>query len=64
VPIAELARAKLGGSFGGAHLLLYGTVMVLVMLFMPKGIVGLAQNVYARLTRRRPDSAQSAKEAV
>jgi len=64
VPIAELARAKLGGSFGGAHLLLYGTVMVLVMLFMPKGIVGLAQNVYARLTRRRPDSAQSAKEVV
>jgi branched-chain amino acid transport system permease protein len=64
VPIAELARAKLGGSFGGAHLMLYGTVMVLVMLFMPKGIVGLAQNVYARLTRRQPDSAPSAKEAV
>jgi branched-chain amino acid transport system permease protein len=64
VPIAELARAKLGGSFGGAHLLLYGTVMVLVMLFMPKGIIGLAQNVRSRLMRRQPDSASSAKEAV
>ena len=64
VPIAEIARAKLGGSFGGAHLLLYGAVMVLVMLFMPKGIIGLAQNVRSRLMRRQPDSAQSAKEAV
>jgi len=64
VPIAELARAKLGGSFGGAHLLLYGTVMVLVMLFMPKGIVGLAQNVYARLTRRPANSSPPAKEVV
>jgi len=64
VPIAELARAKLGGSFGGAHLMLYGTVMVLVMLFMPKGIMGLAQRVRARLMRRQPDSAPSAKEAV
>lgn len=41
VPIAEFARAWLGGSFAGAHLLLYGVVLVLVMLFMPRGIVGL-----------------------
>jgi len=26
--------------------------LILVMLFMPKGIVGLAQSVYARLRRR------------
>ena len=64
VPIAELARAKLGGSFGGAHLMLYGTVMVLVMLFMPKGIIGLAQSVRARLTRRAANSSPSAKEAA
>ncbi|MFN8490579.1 MAG: branched-chain amino acid ABC transporter permease [Caldilineaceae bacterium] len=41
VPIAEFARAYLGGSFSGAHLLLYGVVLVLVMLFMPRGLVGL-----------------------
>ncbi len=52
VPIAEIARAELGGSFAGAHLLLYGAILILVMLFMPKGIVGLAQSVYARLRRR------------
>ncbi|GAB4503937.1 MAG: branched-chain amino acid ABC transporter permease [Anaerolineales bacterium] len=49
VPIAELARGWLGGSFAGAHLLLYGMVMVLVMLFMPKGIMGLYENIHQRL---------------
>ncbi len=52
VPVAELARANLSGSVGGAHLVLYGTVMVLVMLFAPKGIVGIAQDVFSRLNRR------------
>lgn len=63
VPIAEIARARLGGSFGGAHLLLYGAVLVLVMLYMPKGIVGLAKSVLARLTRR-PPTAHPEKESV
>lgn len=49
VPIAELARGWLGGSFAGAHLLLYGAVMVLVMLFMPKGIMGLYESIRQRL---------------
>jgi len=51
VPVAELARARLGGSFAGAHLLLYGTVLVLVMLFIPKGLVGLYQDIRTRLGR-------------
>ena len=54
VPIAELSRGWLGGTFAGAHLLLYGTVMVLVMLFMPKGIVGLYESIRERLDRNRP----------
>lgn len=54
VPIAELARGWLGGSFAGAHLLLYGTVMVLVMLFMPRGIMGLYESLRQRLNRNRP----------
>jgi hypothetical protein len=38
--------------------------MVLVMLFMPKGIMGLANNVRSRLMRRKPAATQSPKEAV
>ncbi len=48
VPIAELTRIWLGGSFAGAHILLYGAIMVLVMIFMPYGIVGLIRNLLRR----------------
>lgn len=54
VPIAEFARSLLGGSFAGAHLLLYGVVLVLVMLFMPNGVVGLVQTLDRRRKGGRP----------
>lgn len=49
VPTAEFARSALGNQFQGAHLLVYGAVLVLVMLFMPNGIVGLARGIARRL---------------
>jgi branched-chain amino acid transport system permease protein len=49
VPVAELARARLGGSFAGAPLLLYGVVLMVVMLFMPRGILGLFASLRARI---------------
>ncbi len=52
VPIAEFARARLGGSFSGAPLLLYGGVLMVVMLFMPRGILGLLTGLRERLRRR------------
>jgi branched-chain amino acid transport system permease protein len=53
VPVAELSRAWLGGSFAGAHILLYGTVLVLVMLFMPNGIMGLYQRIKEQIQTGR-----------
>lgn len=54
VPLAELSRSWLGGSFAGAHILLYGTVLVLVMLFMPNGIIGLYEKIKEQIRSRRP----------
>lgn len=48
VPTAEVARAQLGDTFQGAHLLVYGVVLVLVMLFMPTGIVGTVKRIRGR----------------
>jgi branched-chain amino acid transport system permease protein len=48
VPTAEIARSQLGDTFQGAHLLVYGVVLVLVMLFMPKGIVGAVKGLGSR----------------
>lgn len=56
VPVAEIARAELGTKFQGAHLLLYGGVLVFTMLFMPNGIVGLAKSIRGRFGKT-PDDA-------
>lgn len=52
VPLSEIARAQLGNSFQGAHLLLYGAIMVLTMLFMPFGIMGLVDRLRQRWFHR------------
>ena len=38
VPIAELTRAFWGGSLQGVHLIVYGVLLVLVILYWPQGI--------------------------
>ncbi|MDP4024653.1 branched-chain amino acid ABC transporter ATP-binding protein/permease [Methylobacterium sp. NEAU 140] len=47
VPITELARGWLGAKALGLHGLVYGLVLILVVLFLPNGLMGLA----ARFTR-------------
>ena len=46
VPLTELARGWLGASALGLHGFVYGTVLVLIVLFVPDGLAGLL--------RRRP----------
>ena len=52
VPLSEITRAQLGNSLPGSQLLLYGLVMVLTMLFMPFGIMGLADRLRKRWQHR------------
>ena len=40
IPIAEQIRTSLSGGIAGGHLVVYGLVIILVMLFVPQGIVG------------------------
>ena len=53
-PIGELVRAYLGGSYAGLHLILYGLVLMVVILFLPNGIndplMRLIKRWEARLT--------------
>ena len=46
VPIAELTRLYLGGSYLGIHLVIYGIVLMLVMIFQPRGITEPLHRVY------------------
>lgn len=38
VPISELVRAELGSVAMGLHLVIYGIIFVLIILFLPKGV--------------------------
>lgn len=52
VPLSELSRIYLGGGYSGVHLLVYGFLVMLVILFMPRGLSAPAENIYLALERR------------
>jgi len=57
VPLSEACRIYLSGSrFLGIHLMLYSVVIILAMIFQPRGLMGLLEKVYLRW---RKTSAQS-----
>jgi len=51
-PAGEITRAYLGGSLVGLHLIIYGTVLVLAVIFLPNGIIEPARNQYRKLVGR------------
>ncbi len=64
VPIAEAARGWLGASANGLHGLVYGTVLVLITLTLPGGLVGtFGKRIAAFVDRlpgaRRPDDREA-----
>ncbi len=42
-PIGEVVRAVFGGSFLGLHLVIYGIVLILAVIYFPKGIIAPLQ---------------------
>ena len=45
-PLSEISRAYFaGGGLEGLHLILYGILAILVVLFMPKGIIAYVQRI-------------------
>ncbi len=38
-PLQEILQAKLGGELQGLHLVIYGTVLIVVVILLPQGIV-------------------------
>ena len=67
VPIAELTRAFWGGSLQGVHLIVYGALLILVILYWPQGIDPWMRGGVDALARvlghgRRPESPAAAVE--
>ena len=38
-PLQELLQAQLGGELQGLHLVVYGTVLIVVVILLPQGII-------------------------
>ena len=47
-PAGEIARGLLGGKFTGLHLVVYGLVLVLAVMFLPKGLIRPIQQLFGR----------------
>lgn len=53
-PAGEISRATLGGKFPGLHLVIYGLVLVLAVLFLPKGLIQPIRQCFSRGGTRQP----------
>lgn len=51
-PLNELLRGALGGKFMGLNFVLFGLILILVVTFMPNGIVGFYKDISRKLKKR------------
>jgi branched-chain amino acid transport system permease protein len=54
--VGEITKATIGQALGGrpgVDLILFGTILILVLAFLPRGLVGLLDALWKRLTRGR-----------
>jgi branched-chain amino acid transport system permease protein len=51
-PLAELIRGLLSAQTSGSSLIIYGSFLILSILFMPRGIAGVIHDLYIKLRRR------------
>jgi branched-chain amino acid transport system permease protein len=64
MPLAEFARGWLGASANGLHGFVYGTVLVLITLTVPGGLVGTFGQRFAALIDRLPGGGRRRPEVA
>jgi branched-chain amino acid transport system permease protein len=57
-PAGEITRATLGGKLPGLHLVIYGLVLILAMLFLPKGLIHPLRRLVSRRSAASGATAQ------
>ena len=53
--VSEIIRFYLGGQLMGLHLFIYGLIVMLMIIFQPKGIMDLVDRIKRRKTRQDQD---------
>jgi branched-chain amino acid transport system permease protein len=52
-PLNELLRGALGGDFQGLNFVIFGLILILVVTYMPNGIVGFYKDMKAKVKNRK-----------
>jgi len=50
-PIAEITRGHLGGVLPGLHIVIYGIILILAVLYLPKGLIDPLRSILSRLSK-------------
>ena len=54
IPLQEFLRVWIGSSFQGLYFVIYGALLILVVMFMPRGIIEFFSGPYQSLLSRLP----------
>lgn len=52
-PLSELLRSALGSTAAGLHLVIYGAILIVVMLYFPSGLAGALARLHPGAAKRR-----------
>ena len=64
IPVQEIARIYLSGSGRAIDQLLYGSLIVIVVIFQPRGIMGMIDLLMYKFKKRKKDSKGKIKSNV
>jgi branched-chain amino acid transport system permease protein len=64
VPLSELLRGFLSQSASGLHLVIYGTIVIIVILYFPSGISGAIAHARSGLSRAAGAAASAEKKTT
>jgi branched-chain amino acid transport system permease protein len=62
-PLGDVTRISLGG-YQGVYLMVYGVILVLVIMFMPHGVMGLIDRLGEKKVEPRPEAGDQGAEAA
>lgn len=49
VPLTEVVRAQIGQRYPGSHLVIYGAILMIIILYLPDGFAGVLQRLKKRI---------------
>jgi len=53
IPISEILRLSVGAQLAGLHLFVYGVLLIITIIYLPKGITSIPKLIQERKTRKQ-----------